>query len=320
MINKKMRKLVYLLSKNSRIRTKDLGKNLNISQQSASYLIKSCEQRKTILGYTTVIDPAKVGSLGIIVYYNFVDFSPRNIQEIVTFLHEEDSVVKIRILDKGYDLSCTFRAPNLSYFNKANRDFLQEFKGKILVAEIFPMVVKYIYPKSYLIPQKKKSDGIIISGDRDIVQMTENEKKVSRLLRKSAGLSIIEMARKLRLNPKTVIKTKTKLEKNKIIRGYSTLWDYKTLGIETNLILVSTEGLSLREDKKLSDFCRDHPNIVGFSRLIGIYDMLIEVEGENITSREVLKEIRSEFNIKQFKVLEGGIVLKDKYVPNSALE
>ncbi|MBU2497160.1 MAG: Lrp/AsnC family transcriptional regulator [Nanoarchaeota archaeon] len=319
MPSKKTRKLIYELSQNSRIRTKDLGKKIGASQQSASYLIASLKQKKIILEHNVRIDPSKLGLINILIYYNFTDFSAKNIHEIISFLKNEDSVVNIEQLSQGYDLSCVFCVPNLSNFNKMNKDFLHKFKNKIYAAEIFPIIVKHLYSKNYLWPHRQ-AEELIVGGDRDIINMSENEKKIIRMLQENPTIKILDMAKKLKLNPKTITKLKANLEKNKIIRGYSTLWDYKLLKIIRKQILVNSEELDLNEDKKLLEFAKNHPNVTALSRLIGKYDLLFEVEGESISNRDVLKELRSEFGIKDFEVVGGGTILKAKYVPLSALD
>lgn len=319
MISKKIRKLIYELSQNSRIRTKDLGKKIGISQQSVSYLIANLKKKKIIFEHNTRIDPSKLGLISILIYYNFTDFSAKNMQEVISFLKNEDSIVNIEQLTQGYDLACVFCVPNLSNFNKINRDFLQKFRNKIFVAGIFPIVVKHIYSKKYLWPHKS-SEEIIVGGDRDVINISSNEKKIIRFLQNNATARILDISKKLKLNPKTVTKLKANLEKSKIVRGYSTLWDYKTLKISRKQILINSEELDLKEDKRLLEFAKNHPNVTALSRLIGKYDLLFEVEGESITGRDVLKELRSEFGVKIFDVLGGGIILKAKYIPSSALD
>ena len=88
------------------------------------------------------------------------------------------------------------------------------------------------------------------------------------------------------------------------------------MGINRKQILIDSKDLSLKDDRKLLDFAKAHPNITSFTRLIGKYDLLIEAEGENLTQRDVLKELRSEFEIKRFRVLEEDVILKDKFIPS----
>ena len=58
-MNKKTKSLVYELTNNARISTKELGKKLKVSQQAASYLLKSLQEKKTIRSFDTIIDPSK---------------------------------------------------------------------------------------------------------------------------------------------------------------------------------------------------------------------------------------------------------------------
>jgi DNA-binding Lrp family transcriptional regulator len=311
-MNKKLKTLVYELSNNSRISTKDLGKKLRISQQAASYLINSLQEKKTILNYSTLIDPSKFGYLQVQVYVNFFDFSKQ--KEILNYLKEEENVVQIESLSQGYDLSIIFSVPNLSHYNKNIRDFLQKFKGGINIAETYPIVAKHIYPRKYLAPRKPCSE-IVISGDRDVERLGLAEKNVLIELWDVPNKRIIDIHKKTKLNPKTIVKTKKFLEASKIIRGYSTNFELNTLGIVKMHILICSSDLILSADRKLLQFSLMHPNIVSLTRFIGDYDLLIEVEKEEESKRDVLKDLRMEFAIKRYKIVKGGEVIKQKYIP-----
>lgn len=317
-MKQKIKKLVYELTQNSRITTKELGRQLKTSQQSASYLLASLKRKKILQESTTIIDPAKFGHINVLVFYHFTNFSFKNMQEIINYLQQMDDIVRIEQLDQGYDLSCTFGVPNLSYFNKLNRDFLQKFKSHIFIARMSPLVVKHLYPRSYLLPRKHPSE-MVICGDRDVIKLSEREKKVLELLYESPAASVVEIARKLSLNPKTVISLKQKMERSKIIRGYSSLWNYSLLGLSRKKILFNSSELSLAEDKMLLEFAKVHPNIVGLTRLFGKHDILIDIEGEELSSRDVLKELRSEFDIRDYQIIKSKQIIKDKYTSKLAL-
>jgi DNA-binding Lrp family transcriptional regulator len=308
---------MYEYSQNSRIKTKELGKRLKISQQSASYLIHSLKKKKKIIvDHTTIIDPSKLGFISILVYYNFADFTAT--PEIISFLRQSDDVVSLEHLEQGYDLAAIFCVPNLSYFNKAHRDILQTFRGRVVVADIFPLVVKHLYPKNYLVPRKPPSE-FVICGDRDVMQFSENERKVLGFLYAHPTGKIVEMAKKLNLNPKTIINVKNKLEKNEVIRGYSAVWNYQKLGISRRFILFNSEILTLKDDRRLLEFCYVHPYITSMTRLIGRYDIIVKVEGENLSGKDILRELRLEFGIKDYQVIPGGTILKERYVPGTAI-
>ncbi len=317
--SKKFKKFLYEVSQHSRVKTKELGSKLHLSQQSASYLFSSAFRQGLLLAPTVVIDPAKLGLINISVYYNFADFTTKSIQEVLTYLQRQDAVVSLEQLEEGYDIVCRYGVPNLSHFNKMNREFLQSFQHKIFVAEMFPIVVEHLYPKHYLVPHQQFSE-IVISGDREMVQLSANELRLLSVLSKHPQSTIIELSRLLSLNPKTVIRIKTSLEKAKIIRGYSALWDYTTLGIRRRYILFSSHDVRLKDDVRFLELAKVHPNIVRFTRLIGAYDLLLDVEGENLNSRDVLTEFRSEFGFKTYRVIKSKALLKEIYIPRSVFD
>ena len=315
-MNKKTKSLVYELTNNARISTKELGKKLKVSQQAASYLLKSLQEKKTIRSFDTIIDPSKFGYLQVQVYVNYFDFSKQ--KEVLNYLKGEDHIVHIEELKQGYDLTIIFSVPNLSYYNKISRDFLQKFKGSINITETYPVVVKHLYPRKYLSP-RKNSQEMVVAGDRDIEQTNRTELSVLSILWEKATEKIIEIHKKTKLNPKTIVKTKKFLETSKIVRGYTTTFNLNNLGINKKHILINSSDLSLRDDKKLLQFSLVHPNIVALTRFIGDYDILIEAEQEEPSKKDVLKDLRKEFPIKKYKVIEGGNILKQKYVPKQIL-
>ncbi len=315
----KIKKFIYELSQNSRIKTKELGRKLKISQQSASYLIQSWQQKKKIIGYSMVVDPAKFGLLQVLVYLNYADFDNKNIKEVVNYLKNNDHVVQIEKLKQGYDLAVVFCVPNLSLYNKLMWVFLQKFKKTVLLAETYPIVVKHIYNKKYLMGYKREAESII-SGDRDVYKISNKEKNILNLLYQNSTESIVQIHKKTKLNPKTIIRLRKKMEKNKVIRGYSTIFDIEKIGIQKKQVLISSASMKLTDDKKILQFALTHSNIVSLTRLIGNYDILLEIEEEENSKKDVLRDLRTNFSISKYKIIEGGNMIKDKYVPQSVLE
>ena len=318
-MNKKIKSFLYSYSQNSRSTTKELGKLLKISQQSASYLVSSYRKKKIIRSYHSIIDPAKLGLITVLVYYNLKELSAKSTQEIISFLKNQNNIVRIDDLQQGYDLACTYIVSNLSNFNKLHRDFLQKFQKRISVAAIFPLVVTHLYPRNYLLP-RKLIDELVVGGDRERINLQEAEMKVLHSLFDDPSATILHISQKTKLNAKTVIRIKRLLERKKVIRSYSLLWDLDKLGIQKRQILFNSSDLALSEDWKLLEFCKSHPFIVSLTRLIGRYDILLEVEGENLSKRDVLREIRSEFGIQDYKVIPITETIAHNYVPSAFFE
>ena len=315
----KLKGVLYELSSYARIPTKELGKRLKISQQSASYLVRNLQQKGIIQEHSTIIDPAKLGYITVLVYFNYIDLTPKTIEEAINYLKNVDAVVSIAELAQGYDLLAMFCVPNLSLFNKIKRDFLQNYRGKISVAETHPVMVRHLYPRKYL-ASKKPSQEYVISGDREVLPISATEKQVLSSLWDHPVHSIIDIHLQTKLNPKTIVKIKKKLEEQKVIRGYTTLFDFPQVGIGRQLIQLNSEHLSADEDRKLLHIAFTHLQIVSLTRVIGNFDLLVETEGNEQERAAVLRGLRQEFSFHKYKVLDVGKVLKDKFVPRSALQ
>ncbi len=315
----KLKGVLYELSSHARIPTKELGKRLKISQQSASYLMRNLQQKGIIQDHSTIIDPAKLGYITVLVYFNYIDLTPKTIEDTITSLKQTDAVVSLAELAQGYDLMALFCVPNLSSFNKIKRDFLQNYHGKISVAETHPVIVRHLYPRKYL-ATKKPSQEYVISGDREVVAISAMEKQVLFSLWEHPVHSIIDIHLQTKLNPKTIVKIKKRLEEQKVIRGYTTLFDFPQVGIGRQLIQLNSEHLSVEEDRKLLHVAFTHPQIISMTRVIGNFDLLVETEGSEQERSAVLKGLRREFSFHKYKVIDVGRMVKDKFVPRSALQ
>ena len=206
-MNNKELKLIYNIDKNSRITTKELGRVLHSSQQSANYLLHNLEDETWILNYRTEIDPAKFGLTTVLVLYNYLDFSSK--KEITEFLKKNEYITNIEEGSQGADIYVEFSTPNLSSINKENQEILHKFKSKIRQSEIYPIIVKHTYNRDYL-SRNPSANHIIIAGDRDIEELSDKELAFLKMIQDDARASMISVAKKLKCEPKKILNKKKK--------------------------------------------------------------------------------------------------------------
>ncbi|MFH1276620.1 MAG: Lrp/AsnC family transcriptional regulator [Candidatus Woesearchaeota archaeon] len=318
-MKQKFKKTMYFYSLDSRLSTKGLGKKIRTSQQNASYLISNIKDKKIIKDYSTIIDPAKLGSTTIVVYYRRIDLNPETMKSIISYLKNQDAITEIEFFEEGFDFACVFCVTNLSLFNKINRRFIHTFRAKVAISKIYPIVVRHLYPKKYLLPQRPSSE-IVICGDRETFNLNKDEMKVLEFLFKNTTGTLVEAAEKLSMHPRSIAKIKQKLEENKIIRAYIPNWNLKLTELNRKRILLKSEGFSEEEEKKLLTFAFFHPCIVGLTKYIGDYDVAIDVEGENLVNKDVLTDLRSELPLSDFLIIRGIENLKNNYINENILK
>jgi DNA-binding Lrp family transcriptional regulator len=315
----KLRKLLFFLSKNARTSTKELAQLLSISQQTASYTIQKLVKEKQIIEFHLVADPAKFGLVNILVLLDYRSFEYQNIIAIKKTLKQNPNVVRIEEVSQGADLLIEYSVPNLSYFNKQHKEFLYQYKDDIKVKEVHVIIVKHHYTKNYLHKKLPENREIIISGDRDVMLLNDKQETVLKELLQDTINPITSIAKKTKLDPKTVTNIKKWLEKKRIIREYSIILNYDTLEIIREQLFLTLAYEGEHEEKRLLEFCNQHKNITAVTKIIGEYDLLITTERID-KDKPVINEIRRVFHVRDYRILDTQNILKYQFLPENLFE
>lgn len=306
----KIKKLLLEYSRNSRITTKELGRAIGTSQQSASYLLKSLKKKKFITKSNTVVDAVKLGYINVIVGFNFLN--PGDKKEILEELLETPEITTIEEGKEGVDLIAEYTTQNLSAFNKIHTDIIYKFFKKLKTQFIFPLIVMHRYDRNYLTRKFYDTDKIIF-GDRVIRELSGNEHLVLHELIKHPEKKLVDISDSLKIPIKSVVAIKRGLERKYIIRGYSAILNHSKLEIDRQIIFLKFSSEGIKEIDKFSDYARNNKYIIKFAKIIGEYQVAIYVE--SLKDTEILSEIRSLFRIDNYLVFKSEKIHRDNYLP-----
>lgn len=314
-MNSKELEILGILDNNSRITTKELGKKIRSSQQSANYLLHKIIAEPYFKSFNVLIDSARFGLIKVIVFYNYTNFKSR--KKIVDYLHNVDSTTLIEECSQGFDLMAEFTVQNLSYFNKINREILQKFKNSIRQMEVYPLIVKHIYSRNYLNSKIIEKD-IILAGDRDLIELTSNEKLFLKLIQQNAREPIISISSKMKCDSKTVIQIKKKLEKKKVIKKYCVSINTPSMSVFRIHILANLELENVNDMEKFHEFLKMNENVIKVQKIIGNYELLITIEKTD-QYQKVFNKIREEFLIEDYKIIISDNIVKELEIPDFIL-
>lgn len=312
-MNYRLRKLVYLLSEDARISTKTVSRELNISQQSASYLMQSLISKKIVQKYLTIIDPAKFGFINIMCTYNFKNFSRKEINKLTGELSAENYVVTVEEVSRGADLLIEYSVPNLSFFNKLQREIIHKNRDMIYLKETFVVIVKHKYDRKYLV-KTPSFDEIVLCGDRDVILLNESQKKILAKLRTDARIPLIKIADEVKLDSKTVKNIKNNLESKKVIRKYSIKLNYEVAQIKRSYLFLQPDYIDPNKLDKILNFVKKHKNVLEAIKLIGDFELMLVIE-EIELSEKIIKDIRENFDIIDYKIINSDKLIKESSIP-----
>ncbi|MFC2134552.1 hypothetical protein ACFLTH_08040 [Bacteroidota bacterium] len=313
-MNKKLSKLLYTLSENSRITSKLLSKKLLSSQQTASYMVNQAKKKKLIQKFNAIVDPIKLGFTNIIVGINYLEFNHKIQREIINELKETDSIIGIQETSGGIDLLVEYCVYNLSAFNKTHSEIFHKFHRSAETKFIYPVVVKHKYEKSYLTRKANEKD-IVLCGDRETRTLNKNELSVLRELVREPEITFTKLSNKTKLSTKTIVNIKKRLEKQRIIRGYDCLFNHKKLGINKQIIFLKLGDPGINTMNALETYCSMNRNIVEFIKVIGFYEVIIIAESKEKIN--LINGLRAMFPISNYLVTDVENTIKESYVPEN---
>ncbi|MBN2880749.1 Lrp/AsnC family transcriptional regulator [Candidatus Woesearchaeota archaeon] len=305
-------KLLYEITNNSRIQKKKLSQILKASPQQINYIINKLVTDKTIT-FETVVDPARFGQITIMTFLVFTTFEKKKQTEILAELKECNNIASITQVTNGADLIIEYIVPNLSFFNKIHMEQLEKFNSDIKVIDVLPVIVRHIYNKKYLNKKGKINQHYIISGDRSISTLDENEKKVLQELIKNPIISINQLGELTNLDPRTALKTKKQLEKENIIVGYSANLNNETLKIKRQQLLIKFHENKHDIVKHLASYASTVSGITQIRKVIGFFDVMITVESID-NCDDVVKKIRDELKFYEYTAYHHIRTIKSKYI------
>jgi len=311
-MKQKLKKAVYEYTNNSRITTKELGKKINVSQQSASYLIKSLKSKKIIQNETTIVDAVKLGYINTLIGFNYIKLDNQTRKEVINELKNTNEVIAIEESKEGTDLLVEVSNQNLAAFHKIYIDLVTKFNKQLTTAFTFPIITKYNYGKKYL-KQQKANKAQVLFGDRIVKDLTKNENLVLQELIKNPTKRIIDISTKTKLIPKSVINIKKELEKKFIIKGYSAILDNKPLGIQREIIFLRFQNEGIKDLNNFLNYAKGHKNIIEAIKVIGSSQLIIIVE--NINEIDIIREIRSLFSVQNYMIFKSEKIHKETYLP-----
>jgi Lrp/AsnC family transcriptional regulator, leucine-responsive regulatory protein len=316
-MKEKIKKLLFEYASNSRITSKELGKRINSSQQSAFYLLNTHKEKDLILGESTIIDAIKLGYMNTLIGLNFKKLNDKIKADTIEELKKINEIVSIEESKEGFDLLVEISTKNLAALDKIHSEIIDQQERKINTFFIFPIITKYIYPRKYLKrPKVIKSKNLF--ADRVRKELNESEKKVLNELIKEPSKKLIDIAETTNISTKSVSKAIKSLEQKYIIKGYDAILNHSKLGINREIIFLKFPSEGFKEISKCLDYAKDNKNIIEAIKVIGSTQLIIIIE--SLDEIDIIRELRSIFSIQDYMIFKSSRIHKKNYFPQEILD
>jgi Lrp/AsnC family transcriptional regulator, leucine-responsive regulatory protein len=282
-LDKKDRKLLYLLDVNGRLPFTRLAKKTGMSKQLVKYRIARLESEGFIKGYFPMVDTSRLGFVTFRVYLKFRNLTPSKHEEIVDYLKRQKSIWAVVMLAGKWDVALGVAVKDIYDFYENWDKLLEKYLVNVGDYKISIYSPIYHYSKSYIIGEEDKS-RVRVLGGREKAKFDDKDIQILIALSKNARMSLLDLSKKVRLTPESVNYRMKQLEKKEIIQGFRAMIDFSKLGYEFYKAEIRLSSLDRMKD--IMGFCHRHSNIYQLDKTIG--GETLEVEFHVKSLREML--------------------------------
>jgi DNA-binding Lrp family transcriptional regulator len=189
------------------------------------------------------------------------------------------------------------RFPSLFEFEKFKDELFSRFDSCFQRNSFAILTEAETYPRQYILGTNNPMRRVFVfCNSAKQLELDKEDVKIIKALSKNSRASSIEIAKQTGLTDRIVRYRRKILEKKGIIVGYKLAIDYRRLNYLFFKCLIKFQHASSKRMHDFKLYCRQHPNVVHWLKVIGEWDLELEIEMPSISEfYKVSNEIREKF-------------------------
>ena len=318
-LDEKDKKILYQLDVNSRQPVSVIARKTKLTKDVVNYRIKKLLQEGVIIKFLAVFDTSKLGYTLYKIFLRLQNANKQKEEEIINYLKNHSNVQWVVSTDGMFDILFNVFVKDTIELNNILNDFQSRYGSFIAERQMLVMLKTNIFYRDYLIGKSSEIRKPIHFGvQSEKVKIDDTDKKILHMLGDDGRMPLIEVANKLKISADSARIRIKKLENSGVIQNYVLVLDNSKIGQSDYKILLKTQNMSEQRKKEFFGFCKNQSNVWFFDVALGIFDMEINAEVEDITKfREIMAEIKEKFSdiIKEYYILNMWKVYKFNFYP-----
>jgi Lrp/AsnC family leucine-responsive transcriptional regulator len=293
----KDKKILYELDLDSRQSFGSVAKKVGLSKNSVINRVNGLVERGIIKNFKTIIDFGKIGYLLVNFCFDLKSASPKIEQEFIDFLCKKKIVYRVSSMDGKFNLRVQIISKSMSEVYSLWEDIFKKYVNYIKERQLMLVTRNYYYYRPYLIENSTNSLELAITSHGKFETLDRVDMELLRILTRGARTSILNLAEKVKITPKTVISRIKSLRRRKIIVGYGLSLDLEKIGYQVFKVSFILTRLTPKRISEFQNYIRNHPNIIYDEEVVGGDDYEIEIQVKNVADlREIIKDIQLNFS------------------------
>lgn len=306
------RKVLHALHMDARVPETTLAKRLRLSREVIHYRIRQLTARGIIPVYRTWIDLSKLGYHNYKLYLKMSGDQKRR-GEFFDHIRSRDDVFWLGVADGAWDVGVTFFAKSKEDFFDKKNELFSRFCDIIIDKKTGLLVDIWVYPFKFLIGEEGEPRTLFGKVEKN--EVDETDRRVLAALMHDARAKSVDLANASGTTVDIFRNRMKRLEEKGIIGWYAAAIDHTKLGMEFYKTFLYFDNLGKKEEGKLLEFCKTQPNIVHIVRLVGPWEIELEIMVENYAAyNKIMHELRALFP-HELRNIESAVMSEDYVFP-----
>jgi DNA-binding Lrp family transcriptional regulator len=332
-LDAKDKKLLYLLSINSRFPLSRIAKEVGLTRDAVKYRLDKLEKNEVITGYRTVFNIGKLGYSSYHIFLCMFNAKKELEKSILNFFNNHNNVNTIIKYSGFWDYELAIMVKNLSKLDEILNEIITKCKKDLQNQEVLILLKNYkssSFPfgsiDNYKFIFKGKNDSSFYKdflAKKEEVKLDDKDYKIMALLAKNARMQIRQISKRVGLSEDTVVYRIRKLIKGGVIVEFRPVINYSNLGYHVHALLFKLHNIDEEFDKNLRIYMETNPNVLWAVKTISKWNLLTYViardQGE---LNEIILKMRSQFgdHLRAYENLLAYEEVKYNFLPDEILD
>ncbi|MBW2967216.1 Lrp/AsnC family transcriptional regulator [Candidatus Woesearchaeota archaeon] len=317
-IDNKDKEILRLLNENARLTSKSIGGSTNISREVADYRIKRLIKNGLISGFITVVNDRKLGYESYVLLLQLQNYTEADESRILEFLTKHPFVKWVLKCSGDWDIQTAIMVKNKNHLAQVI-DEIDNFCGKNLRKYDLAIVINLLVPENLAFmlarPERaltpKDLPPIEKKISYELANIDDKDKLLLKALATDARAPIVKVAQQIGLSADATNIRMKKLQKSGVIKKFQTVVDLSTLNYLLYSVFLKINNYSEKRETQIRTFLYSLPNITFAERILGGWDIRLQLSCTNPQELEgILQKIR-EFLGEDLKYYNFTLMLKE---------
>ncbi len=297
-LDEKDKRILLELDTDATQSLKQIARKLRTTKEAVSYRIKQLEEKKIISNYIGIYHMTKLGLTHYKMYIKYAHITDKKKRGIIDFLLKKKTFRWLASSEGAFDLMIAIHLPSIFDFEHFKDRFFSRFDSVFQKSSFAILTEAEAYPRQYILGGRNPLRKVFVFCSPSTKENLDiDDLKIIKALSMNSRASSNEIAKMTGLTDRVVRYRKSILKKKGVIVGYKLVVNYRKLN---NLFFKCLIKLQNADEKRLHDlrsYARQHPNVVHWLRVLGEWDVELEVEISSIDEfYEISNEIRNRFS------------------------